>query len=307
LNILLFGGSGYVGRALQSSSLFNESLCSTDITNSDKAFCDVRKAIPVGLAPWTPDWIIILAAIHREPGHQPKEYFETNILGARNIIDYADRVGCKNIFFMSSISPYGPTPGPTDESALPQPNSPYGISKLAAELILQGWQKESSDRRLIICRPGVIFGPNDPGNIGRTIQAVRRGYFFYPGDRKIRKSYAYIEGLLESMDFTMNRFESFILYNYVEQQTETLEDLCKIIAEECRCRPPRFSVPLSLLVPFASLAQEITGGQGPLHPARVRKAAMPTHIVPRWLMDNGFRFKWGFRSALRNMTQTTPI
>ena len=301
MNILLFGGSGYVGRALQSSSLFNESLCSTDITNSEKTLCDVRKAIPVGLAPWTPDWIITLAAIHREPGHQPKEYFETNIHGARNIIDYADRVGCKNIFFMSSISPYGPTPGPTDESALPQPNSTYGISKLAAELILQGWQKESSGRRLIICRPGVIFGPNDPGNIGRMIEAIRKGYFFYPGDRRIRKSYAYIEGLLESMLFTMNRSDPLILYNYVEQETETLENLCKIIAEEYGCPPPLFSIPLPILMPMAHLAQKITGGHSPLHPIRVRKAAMPTHIIPKWLIENGFSFKWDFRTALLHM------
>jgi nucleoside-diphosphate-sugar epimerase len=307
MTYLLFGGSGYVGKSLQSSSWFNNMIFATDITESNEAYCDVRQPINIDLAPWKPDWIFLLAAIHREPGHEPKEYFETNILGAHNIKNYANRVGCKNIFFMSSISPYGPTPGPTDESALPQPNSPYGTSKLAAELILQGWQKESSDRRLIICRPGVIFGPNDPGNIGRTIHAVRKGYFFYPGDRRIRKSYAYMEGLLESMAFTMDRSEPLILYNYVEQETETLENLCKVIAEEYKCRPPLFSIPLPILMPMAHLAQKITAGHSPLHPIRVRKAAMPTHIIPKWLIDNGFSFRWDFRTALRHIkTQEVP-
>ena len=175
------------------------------------------------------------------------------------------------------------------------------MSKFAAELILQGWQKESSDRRLIICRPGVIFGPNDPGNIGRTIHAVRKDYFFYPGDQRIRKSYAYIEGLLESMIFTFERSEPLILYNYVEQETETLENLCKIIAEEYKCRPPLFSIPLPTLMPMAHLAKKITGGRTPFHPVRVRKAAMPTHIIPKWLIENGFDFKWNFRTAVKQI------
>lgn len=290
-----------MGQALQKSPFFSGDCFSTDINKAHSHHCDVRAPIPPNLAPWKPDWIVLLAAIHREPGYQPKEYFETNILGAINVARYASEVGCKNIFFMSSISPYGPTPKPTDESALPQPNSPYGVSKLAAELILQGWQKESSDRRLIICRPGVIFGPNDPGNIARTIQAVRQGYFFYPGDRKIKKSYAYIEGLLESMLFTIKRTEPSILYNYVERETETLENLCKIIAEEYSCRPPLFSIPMSILKSLAHLAKGLTGGLSPLHPVRVRKAAMPTHIIPKWLIENGFPFNWDFRTAVRHM------
>lgn len=306
MKFLLFGGSGYVGKAFQSFIELGTDLVSFDIHETGNYFCDVRIPINTHLCPFYPDWIFLLAAVHREPGHQPKEYFETNIRGAINVARYASEIGCKNIFFMSSISPYGPTHSSTDETALPQPNSPYGISKLAAELILQGWQKESVDRRLIICRPGVIFGPNDPGNIGRIIQAVRKGYFFYPGKRKIRKSYAYIEGLIESMVFTMKRPEPLILYNYVEQETETLENLCKIIAEEYSCRPPLFSIPLPLLKPLAHLAQGLTGGHSPLHPVRVRKAAMPTHIIPRWLMENEFSFKWDFRTAIKHMNTYRP-
>jgi len=301
LNFLIFGGNGYVGNSIKSSSLFQGLTHYTDINVLGSLFCDVRREISYSICPFKPDWIILLAAIHREPGHKPNEFFETNYKGAINVVRYASGMGCRNIFFMSSISPYGPTCGPTEESAIPQPNSPYGISKLAAELILQGWQKESADRRLIICRPGVIFGPNDLGNSGRMINAVRKGYFFYPGNRKIRKSYAFINGLLESMIFTINRFDPLIIYNYVEQETETLEILCKIIAEEYSCSRPIFSIPLPILNFFAYLAQIVTGGRSPLHPVRVRKAAMPTHIIPKWLIDNGFLFKWDFRNALKEL------
>ena len=40
--------------------------------------------------------IINLAAVHRMPGHNDFEYFETNIEGAKNICKFADKINCKN-------------------------------------------------------------------------------------------------------------------------------------------------------------------------------------------------------------------
>ena len=68
----------------------------------------------------------------------PHEYFDANVTGAQNVARYADQVGCRNIFFMSSTSPYGSTDGPKDESSPLYPESAYGMSKLAAELVLEG-------------------------------------------------------------------------------------------------------------------------------------------------------------------------
>jgi len=299
MKFLLFGGSGYIGKAFQ-IFIDDKSECfATDLNDKLEHFCDVRMPIRPSICPFQPDWIILLAAIHREPGHQPSEYFETNIRGAVNVSNYASEVGCKNIFFMSSISAYGPTRSPTDESSLPMPHTPYGTSKLAAELILQGWQKESLGRRLIICRPGVVFGPNDPGNMGRLIKAIRSGYFFYSGNKKLKKSYAYITGLLESMFFTIKRKEQYILYNYVEKKTETLEDLAKIIAKEYNCRPPFLNIPIGLLVFAAHLLKYTSIGKSQIHPHRVKKSVLSTHIIPKWLINANFDFKWAAEISLK--------
>lgn len=159
----------------------------------------MRQPIPVDLTPEPPAWIFNLAAVHREPGHEASEYFETNLAGARNVTAYAAAVGCPNLYFTSSIAVYGPTEGPTDETAPICPVSPYGGSKYPAELIHEQWQQAAPGRRLVICRPGVIYGPGDPGNILRMIRAIKRGYFAYPGSPDIHKSYGYIEGLLDSI------------------------------------------------------------------------------------------------------------
>jgi nucleoside-diphosphate-sugar epimerase len=309
MRALLFGGDGYVGRYLQRASTVIGDPVSVDIRPStpDVVYCDVRRDIRAALrdaAP--PEWIVLLAAVHREPGHALHEYYDTNVTGARNVVEYADQVGCRNIFFMSSTSPYGSTNHPKDESSPPCPESPYGMSKLAAELVLEGWFRQGGNRRLVICRPGVIYGPGEQGNITRMIRAVRGGYFVFPGDRTVRKSYAYIEGLVDSFDFVLSRSEPYVLYNYVERHTETLDELVRAVQVEFDCHRPAVSVPRPVLVGAAVVAQAATYGRSPLHPTRVRKAAIPTHVVPRWLLEHDFDFRYDFRTSLRHWRDVAP-
>jgi hypothetical protein len=138
------------------------------------------------------------------------------------------------------------------------------------------------------------------------IRAIRRGVFVFPGDRRVRKSYGYVVGLIESFDFALARSEPLIVYNYVERETETLESLVRAVQDEFKCRRPLPSLPVPLVAGAAYAAQVITRGRSPAHPIRVRKAATPTHIVPRWLMENGFDFQFDFRSSLTHWRSVAP-
>jgi GlcNAc-P-P-Und epimerase len=310
MKAVVFGGDGYIGRHLKRLTRAFDEVVLVDHRHpsaAEVAWADVRQPIPTSIAGApAPDWIVLLAAVHREPGHDPHEYFETNLSGARNVAAYAEAVGCANIFFFSSSSVYGATESATDEQTTTCPTSAYGASKLAAETILEGWQKAGEGRRLIICRPGVVYGPGDPGNVLRMIQAIRRGVFVFPGQRRVHKSYAYVHGLIDSFDFTIARSEPFIVYNYVERETETLSRLVRLIQHEFGSRRPIPSLPTPLVVAAAHVAQAMTGGRSSLHPVRVRKAAMPTHVVPRWLIEHGFHFRFDFRSSLRHWRAVAP-
>ncbi|MCK5857884.1 MAG: NAD-dependent epimerase/dehydratase family protein [Abyssibacter sp.] len=306
---VIFGGAGFIGghlaKRLLSSGCFDH-VHLADIRPShldgmagvSTSITDVRDEIPEQLVPEPPGWIFNLAAVHREPGHEASEYFDTNLAGARTVTRYAEAVGCSNIYFTSSIAVYGPTTSATDESAPICPVSPYGGSKYPAELIHEQWQATQQGRRLVICRPGVIYGPGDPGNILRMIRAIKRGYLAYPGSPMVSKSYGYIEGLLDSIAIVMARNEPVIRYNYVEHPTEPLGDLVRHVKAHLGSRAPVLPLPVSLLAPAAAVLQIVTGGRGPIHPVRVKKAARPTHIVPRTLIDMGFDFRFDFASSL---------
>jgi hypothetical protein len=138
------------------------------------------------------------------------------------------------------------------------------------------------------------------------IRAIKRGYFAYPGSPNIRKSYAYIYGLLDSIDFAMRLDERLFVYNYVESPTEPLGDLVRHAKEFLGSSAPVFRIPLAVLTPAASLAQRFLGANSPLHPVRVRKAGMSTHIVPQSLMNRGFEFRYPFLKSLEHWRSVSP-
>jgi len=314
---VIIGGAGFIGTHLAQHFLRTGRFSHIHLADIRKSpiegqpgiscsLTDVRRAIPVDLIDEPPEWIFNLAAVHREPGHEPYEYFETNLAGARNVCAYAEAVSCNNIYFTSSISVYGPTNGPTSESSPIQPTTPYGSSKYPAECIHEAWRCSGEGRRLLISRPGVVYGQGDPGNIMRMIRAIKKGYFAFPGSPDIKKSYAYIFGFLDSVDFVVDRDESEITYNYVETPTQPLKGVVDTIRTFLNCKALVMPLPLWLLVPVSRIVQAFFGPKNPIHPVRVRKAGTSTHIIPHTLAKLGFEFKYDFLSSLEHWRATTP-
>lgn len=314
---VILGGTGYIGwrwaQRLVKTGRFSR-IVVADLKPNRGALppgveyvaCDATKPLGDQLPPLKPDWIFNFAAVHREPGHEAHAYYDTNLAGARNVAAYASAVGCQNILFTSSIAVYGPTSGPTSETSPLYPITPYGISKLCAELIQDGWWQAGPNRRLLVCRPGVIYGPGDPGNILRMIRAVKRGYFLFPGRRTLRKSYGYIEGLLDSFEFAIDGAFPRLTFNYVERETEPLGGLVELIQTHFGKRVPTMAVPLPLLQVAAALVQVATRGKSAIHPVRVRKAATSTHIVPQVLLEQGFEFRYDFGRSLKDWAVAAP-
>jgi nucleoside-diphosphate-sugar epimerase len=323
---IIFGGTGYIGSNLIKFLLDNnafdryyiydlnfplyfESEIKTNIVQYFKV--DVREEISIDVAniDINKSWVFNFAAVHREPGHEYKDYFDTNIAGAENINDFTEKNGIKNIFFTSSIAPYGKSINQRVESSNLYPETAYGISKGMCELIHQNWLNKDSTRKLIIVRPSVIYGPKDPGNVYRMIKSLKKGTFVLPNGGRVVKSYGYIHGLVESMLFVINQNKRFIVYNYAENPLIPLNEMVDVVKEELNIKRPTLKLPIWLLVIIASFFQfgfKIIGKKTDVHPTRVRKAGFPTNIKPEYLINNGFNFKYGFRASLKHWKSTSP-
>jgi nucleoside-diphosphate-sugar epimerase len=318
---VITGGSGYIGgflvrRFLETGRfdrIYNFDLVDRDFGDARVTFrrVDVREAIRQDLEEFDPgsSWIFNLAALCREPGSEPREYFDTNVGGAETVTAFAEEKRFRNFFFTSTMSSYGRMEKPTPETARQYPETPYGISKAIAEGIHRIWLERGSDRRLIICRPSVIFGPGDKENIPRMLNAVKKGYFIFPGSPDIVKGYGYIYGLIDSVEFVLAKNERLIVYNYAERECLPLRGMVRVMREflgkkALVLRMPH--LPLLGVAHFAQLAARLAGRANPIHPVRVRKVAFPTNLKPQYLVDAGFEFKYPLEKALEDWRRRAP-
>jgi nucleoside-diphosphate-sugar epimerase len=332
---VIFGGTGFIGvflaQHLVDEALF-DSVVLFDLEEvSEKGYgfrrallCrypqiifrigDVRQSIE-----WVPEGpislVINLAAVHREPGHEPEEYYETNLKGAENVCAWSNEIGCKNIVFSSSIAPYGPSETPKNESSLPCPETAYGGSKLAAEKIHQIWQKNcDDDRRLVIVRPGVVFGPTEGGNVSRLIRAVRKRYFFYTGNRNTRKAGVYVKELCYAICWAVEAgddkySDGVLLFNMSMSPGPSIQEYVDAIGRVSNMTPIIPRVPFLLLLAVARVIDVFAKPFNISHPfshVRLKKLVRSNNIEPKFLVENGYKYRYTLDEAFMEWKEVCP-
>ena len=89
---------------------------------------------------------------------------EVNVMGTLNILDAAKNAGVRRIIYASSSSIYGDDPElPKHEGMLPNPLSPYAVSKLAGEKYCQVFSRLYGIETVIL-RYFNVFGPGQDPN-----------------------------------------------------------------------------------------------------------------------------------------------
>lgn len=331
---VIFGGTGFVGvffaqYLLESSQvekvyLFDQEPIDCKASSFRKRLVeadsrlvvvpgDVRKEIA-----WMPSEPVALianfAAVHREPGHEDFEYYETNLLGAENVCSWAEKVGCNRMIFTSSISPYGPSEEVRNERSLPVPITAYGGSKLVAEKIHQIWQiRDDAQRRLVIVRPGVVFGPGEGGNVSRLIKAVLHRYFFYMGNRSTRKAGVYVKELCNAMWWVLQQQESngehVSLFNMSMNPGPSIEEYVDAVCKVAGVKRGIPGVPYRLLLTAAYFIDAVAkplGAKHPFSPVRIRKLVRSNNILPTYLLESGYPYLYTLDSAFSDWKKSCP-
>ncbi|MFN7166383.1 MAG: NAD-dependent epimerase/dehydratase family protein [Pannonibacter sp.] len=293
--IVVFGGSGFIGshliRTLQARGA--DKIVSVDrrppktrLNNVTYIDGDVRdlSAFDVSGPVAT---IYNLAAVHTTPGHPTHEYYETNVAGASQITAFARRKGVREIVFTSSISVYGPGEETKSESSVPAPESAYGWSKWLAEGIHRDWLQEQEDRRLVICRPAVIFGPGEGGNFTRLAKLMKKGLFVYPGRKDTIKACFYVDDLVDSLLYAKGLGRPYVLFNGCYSDRYTLEQIVDTFRSQHFPKVRTFMIPLWVVLGAAKALRPFSMLGLGIHPDRVMKLVRSTDIVPNWLEAEG--------------------
>ncbi|WP_455714076.1 NAD-dependent epimerase/dehydratase family protein [Anaerosporobacter sp.] len=149
------------------------------------------------------DVVLLVAAIvhQKETVSMAELYHEVNCNMPVEIAGKAKQAGVKQLVFMSTAAVYGSSITHITKDTVPNPDTLYGKSKLAAEMKLK--EMETEEFRVAIVRPPMVYGEGCKGNYTRLVKLATYNPI-YPKihNRRsvihIEQLCSYIEGIIEN-------------------------------------------------------------------------------------------------------------
>jgi GDP-4-dehydro-6-deoxy-D-mannose reductase len=245
MHILITGIGGFIGPRLarnllehghRVSGTWLESTPPPNVEGADLYHADLmdRSSLDLVFEAAKPDAVVHLAGLSSvgDSWNRPGEYFRVNVLGTENLLDFA---GDRKVVFASSAEVYGPVPEeeqPIDEDRLPDPRSPYALTKAAAERIALA-------RGAVVARPFNLVGPGQaPGfvlpSFAGQLTAISRGEqpALRVGNLSARRDFVHVDDGADALRVLIESGQPGRAYNIAGRQAlsiaEVLDRLCAV-------------------------------------------------------------------------------
>ncbi len=306
--VLVTGASGFIGRnlvpALEEKGwlvrrvLRKPPLGPEDVlveyidgnTNWDEALRDV-------------DAVVHLAGrVHRfEPNGDHGSYRSLNRDGTLRLAQSAAAAGIDHFIYMSTISVNGSRTndrGPFREDDVPAPKGIYPISKAEAEQGLVAIAR-TSNLKITVVRPPLVYGPQALGNFRRLLAAIRLGLPLPFAAIHNRRAFVAIENLVS---FIIHRLlhpeRSFEVFLVADDEQVSTPEFARRIGKACGQHLRLFPLPDGVLHMFFNLLRRPEFGDSLL-------GSMEIDITKA--RNTGWRPKTGLDEGLLRAVQDNPI
>lgn len=154
------------------------------------------------------DGVEVVFHLAGQPGVRPswgkdfEEYVRHNIQATQRLLEASAQRPLDAFVFASSSSIYGDAESlPTRETARPQPVSPYGVTKLAAEHLCDVYRR-NKDVPTVSLRLFTVYGPRQRPDMAfrRLVHAAVNGSRFELfGDGEQTRDFTYVGDVVEAM------------------------------------------------------------------------------------------------------------
>lgn len=315
-HVLVLGGSGFIGSHLipefvkEGFTITNYDLFEPLAPLPEQVRDirgDIRDRTLLASSMRGVDAVLNLAAAHHDFGVSVQTFQSVNVKGAAIITEVMEEVGVTNFCFYSSVAIYGEQEKAPSEDSPATPINEYGRTKYLAELQYRDWKKRGKDRRLLVLRPAVVFGPRNFANVYRMIDQIARGRFYPVGPGSNVKSMVYVENIVAAILWLWLQpsLHPSDTYNCVDKPDLTSAQIIEQTYTDLGKRKPLVRIPLAPAIlaakPFDAVAR-LTGRNLPITSARIRKiAAAETKFDSTRLLEAGFTAPLSLTTGLRRM------
>ena len=211
-------------------------------------------------------------------------YVRRNVLATQRVLEAS--AGAR-VVLASSSSIYGDAETyPTPEDTPPQPLSPYGVTKLAAEHLARAYAT-SFGLDTVVLRYFTVYGPRQRPDmaLARIVEALAAGTpFELYGDGSQSRSFTYVADAVEATIAAMERAPAGATYNVGGGEEATMREVIETLERisgrklDLRAGPP-------------------AAGDVRRTSADVSRIRADLDWAPRVRLEDGLREQWSWASA----------
>jgi nucleoside-diphosphate-sugar epimerase len=218
------------------------------------------------------DAIIHLAGKAHDTKNQAleSEYFEINTGLTQKLFDYfLQSSATKFIFFSSVKAAANSVEGEfLTENVIPNPQGPYGESKIAAEEYILANLPRDPRKKVYILRPCMIHGPGNKGNLNLLYNVVSKKLPWPLGAFENRRSFSSIDNVCAVVEGILKKEVPTGIYNMADDESLSTNELIECMCDVMGIKPQIWRVNRNLMERLA-----VVGGKLhlPLNEDRLRK------------------------------------
>ena len=220
-NLLVIGGSGFIGKSLSSIAL-NEGFNVTTLSKNKHSFKNNITQLSADISNFNSlknalkglnfDFIVNLAGYidHSSERDAAKKVFDTHFNGVRNLTKYFKNSNIKTFIQIGSSDEYGSNSCPQIEDQREDPFSSYSLAKVNSTHYLQTIHKTDSFPSIVL-RPFLVYGPgqNKDRLIPFVIDKCLKNETFNVSEGNQLRDFCYVDDVSRAIINAINNKNAF--------------------------------------------------------------------------------------------------
>lgn len=274
MNVLVTGGTGFVGSHLIPALLKEKYEVICLVRNQDKAkklerkygiktiLGDVTKAETLTGISDNIDYVIHLAAMGHVSAVSEEAYHMfvgINETGTKNLVkEFISSKRLKKFIHFSSTAAMGPAQYDIlDETSEPNPKTPYQKSKYRSEQIIVNAYKEQMFPGIVI-RPCMIYGPGGYGEFYKFCKLMKKGIFPKVGRGKNLTPLVYVKDVVSASVLALKNGNIGETYIIASDISIPMDELRYYIIKNIGSKSPYIFVPCFIALTGASIIEKVS-------------------------------------------------